>query len=56
MTNNTIIEWTDEQMTLLIKERKNKKDEYFTAGRSKVKFWIDIATIINNQFNTEFSE
>ena len=25
MTNNSIIEWTDEQMTLLIKERKNKK-------------------------------
>jgi Myb/SANT-like DNA-binding protein len=56
MTNNSIIEWTDEQMTLLIKERKNKKDEYFTVRRSKVKFWIDIATIINNQFNTEFSE
>jgi len=43
-------------MTLLIKERKNKKDEYFIAECSKVKFWIDIATIINNQFNTEFSE
>jgi len=56
MTNNSIIKWTDEQMTLLIKKRKNKKNEYFTAGHSKVKFWIDIVTIINNQFNIEFSK
>jgi len=34
MTNNSIIEWTDEQMTLLIKERKNKK-KYIQCGTKK---------------------
>ena len=34
---NTPIEWTDEQRKLLVKERKDRNDEFHAAGRSKQK-------------------
>ena len=48
--------WTDDQLRLLIDERKTKNTEYHNIpGSSRVDFWNSIAKTINQLFGTTYT-
>ena len=48
--------WTDDQLPLLIDERKTKNTEYHNIpGSSRVDFWNSIANTINQRFGTTYT-
>ncbi|CAG8802588.1 10866_t:CDS:2 [Gigaspora margarita] len=48
--------WTDDQLSLLIAERRNRNADYHNIpGSSRVSFWNDIANIINERFSTNYT-
>ncbi|CAG8576753.1 12258_t:CDS:2 [Acaulospora morrowiae] len=48
--------WTDDQLRLLINERKNKNTEYHDIpGSSRVDFWNSMANTINDRFGTSYT-
>ncbi|CAG8804515.1 25862_t:CDS:2, partial [Gigaspora margarita] len=48
--------WTDDQLCLLITERRNRNADYHDIpGSSRVSFWNDIANIINKSFSTNYT-
>ena len=50
------IEWSKEEMQLLINLRKNRNEYYWRRfGRSKVPFWDEIATKIREVIGTDFT-
>jgi Myb/SANT-like DNA-binding domain len=50
------IEWSKEEMQLLIDLRKNKNEDYWRRfGRSKVPFWDEIAAKIYEDLGTPFT-
>ena len=50
------IEWSKEEMQLLINLRKNRNEYYWKRfSRSKVPFWDEIATTICEVFGTDFT-
>ena len=50
------IEWSEEEMQLLINLRKERNTEYWRAfGRSKVAFWNRIAEKIQEELGTVFT-
>lgn len=51
-----LVMWTDDQLSLLITERRNKNADYHNIpGSSRVRFWNDIANIINERFSTNYT-
>ncbi|CAG8806796.1 5810_t:CDS:2 [Cetraspora pellucida] len=47
--------WADDQLRLLITERRNRNVEYYEIpGSSRVDFWNNIADIINRRFSTNY--
>jgi hypothetical protein len=50
------IEWSEEEMQLLINLRKERNTEHWRAfGRSKVSFWNRIADSIQEELGTVFT-
>ena len=50
------IEWSKEEMQLLIDLRKERNDDYQRIfGRSKLPFWNEIAAQIEEDFGTVFT-
>ena len=50
------IEWSEEEMQLLIDLRKERNKDYWrTFGRSKVPFWNKLAEKIKDELGTEFT-
>ena len=50
------IEWSKEEMQLLINLRKNRNEYYWRRfSRSKVSFWDEIATTIREVIGTDFT-
>ncbi|CAH1769805.1 7827_t:CDS:2 [Entrophospora sp. SA101] len=48
--------WTNDQLRLLINERKSNNTEYHNiVGSSRVDFWNDVANKINEQFHTNYT-
>ncbi|RHZ50847.1 hypothetical protein Glove_490g16 [Diversispora epigaea] len=48
--------WTDDQLRLLIDERRNRNAEYYDiSGSSRVNFWNTIANIINERFGGTYT-
>jgi hypothetical protein len=48
------IDWGDNEVKLLINERRNRNEEYwFMLRRSKLPFWKDVAEKIKEEFNTD---
>ncbi|CAG8611176.1 14427_t:CDS:2 [Cetraspora pellucida] len=48
--------WTDDQLRLLIDERKNRNADYYNiSGNSRVNFWNSIANTINERFGTTYT-
>ncbi|CAG8584913.1 2686_t:CDS:2 [Diversispora eburnea] len=48
--------WTDDQLRLLIDERRNRNAEYYDIpGSSRVNFWNTIANIINERFGGTYT-
>ena len=49
--------WTDDQLHMLIDERKNSNEFYHDlVGRLKKSFWKMVAGNINLKFDTKYSE
>ncbi|RIB12132.1 hypothetical protein C2G38_2201496 [Gigaspora rosea] len=49
--------WTNDQLHLLIAERRNRNAEYHDIpGSSRMSFWNNIANIINERFSTNYTE
>jgi hypothetical protein len=52
----TTIEWSDEEMKLLINLRRERNEDYWRRfGRSKLPFWNEIAATIQERFTTAFN-
>ena len=50
------IEWSEEEMQLLINLRKERNEDYWRRfGRSKVPFWNEIAAKIQEDLGTTFT-
>ena len=50
------IEWSEEEMQLLINLRKERNEDYWRRfGRSKVPFWNEIAAKIQEDLGTAFT-
>ena len=50
------IEWSEEEMRLLINLRRNRNEDYWRRfGRSKVPFWKEIAAKIEEDLGTRFT-
>jgi len=50
------IEWSEEEMQLLINLRKERNEDYWRRfGRSKVPFWNEIAAKIQQDLGTTFT-
>jgi Myb/SANT-like DNA-binding protein len=50
------IEWSEEEMQCLIDLRRDRNEDYWRRfGRSKVPFWNEIATKIQEDFGTAFT-
>lgn len=50
------IEWSTEEMQLLINLHKEKNNVYWRRfGRSKLPFWNEISAHINEEFGTDFT-
>ena len=50
------IEWSEEEMQRLIDLRRDRNEDYWRMfGRSKVPFWDEIATKIQEDFGTTFT-
>jgi hypothetical protein len=50
------IEWLEREMQLLINLRKDRNEDYWRRfGRSKVPFWNEVATKIQEDFGTVFT-
>jgi hypothetical protein len=50
------IEWSERKMQLLINLRKDRNEDYWRRfGRSKVPFWNEVATKIQEDFGTVFT-
>ena len=50
------IEWSEEEMQLLIDLRKNRNNDYWRRfGRSKIPFWDEIATKIQEDLGMVFT-
>ena len=50
------IEWSDEEMQLLINLRKERNNDYWRRfGRSNLPFWNEIAAQIKEEFGTAFT-
>ncbi|KAF0487322.1 hypothetical protein F8M41_022582 [Gigaspora margarita] len=48
--------WTDDQLSILIAERRNRNADYHNiTGSSRVSFWNNIANIINERFSTNYT-
>ncbi len=48
--------WTNDQLRLLINERKSRNIEYHNiVGSSRVDFWNEIANKINEEFRTNYT-
>ncbi|CAG8455061.1 8471_t:CDS:2 [Cetraspora pellucida] len=48
--------WTNDQLHLLIAERRNRNAKYHNIpGSSRVSFWNNIANIINERFSTNYT-
>ncbi|CAG8824565.1 35879_t:CDS:1, partial [Gigaspora margarita] len=48
--------WTNDQLRLLITERRNRNADYHNIpGSSRVSFWNNIANIINESFSTNYT-
>ena len=48
------IDWDDNEVKLLIDERRNRNEEYwFMLGRSKLPFWKEVAEKIKEEFNMD---
>ena len=51
------IEWSEEEMRLLINLRRDRNEDYWRRfGRSKVPFWNEIAAKIEEDLGTRFTE
>ncbi|CAJ0755464.1 8230_t:CDS:2 [Entrophospora sp. SA101] len=49
--------WTNDQLRLLINERKSRNIEYHNIfGSSRVDFWNEIANKINEEFRTNYTD
>ena len=52
----TTIEWSEEEMQLLIDLRREKNEDYWKRfGRSKLPFWNEIAAQIEENLETAFT-
>jgi hypothetical protein len=50
------IEWSEEEMQLLINLRRDRNEDYWRRfGRSKVPFWDEIAAKIQEDLGTAFT-
>jgi len=50
------IEWSEEEMRLLINLRRDRNEDYWRRfGRSKVPFWNEIAAKIEEDLGTRFT-
>src|SRR5436305_543 len=56
-TNNSAhATWNEQQIRLLINQRKHRNDEYHqTVGRSRVPFWNSVARRINRSVGSNFT-
>jgi hypothetical protein len=53
---NDSIEWSSEEMQLLINLRKDRNIDYWRGfGRSKLPFWNEIAAQIKEELGTTFT-
>ena len=51
-----VIEWSKEEMQLLINLRKERNEDYWRRfGRSKLSFWNEIAEKIEKDLGTKFT-
>ena len=51
-----VIEWSKEEMQLLINLRKERNEDYWRRfGRSKLPFWNEIAEKIEEDLGTKFT-
>ena len=51
------IEWSREEMQLLIDLRRERNDDYWRRfSRSKVSFWNEIVTQIKEELGTSFTD
>ena len=51
------IEWSEEEMQLLINLRKERNEDYWRRfGRSKVPFWNEITAKIQEDLGTAFTD
>ena len=52
----TTIEWSDDEMQLLINLRRERNEDHWRRfGRSKLPFWNEIAATIQERFTTAFN-
>jgi len=52
----TTIEWSDDEMQLLINLRRERNEDYWRRfGRSSLPFWNEIAATIQERFTTAFN-
>ena len=52
----TTIEWSDEEIKLLINLRRERNEDYWRRfRRSKLPFWNEIAATIQERFTTAFN-
>ena len=50
-----MVVWTDDQIRILIDERKNRNIEFHDYGRERIGFWDSVATKINRELKTSFN-
>ena len=48
--------WSDPEIQLLINERRARNEEFYEmAGRSKVAFWMSVASVVNIRFSGNYT-